>query len=99
MDPNNFDFMLGRELEDDVVDVEEVELGGNSNLLVSTNADVIDVQDDTVVEVGQNTKNRLKRKVPPRAPKPKKEPRKRYRSPFWDHFNEIKEGTVTKWAE
>ncbi|KAE9456767.1 hypothetical protein C3L33_11331, partial [Rhododendron williamsianum] len=57
---------------DDIIDqamfrvyVEDVELGGNSNPPVSTNADVIDVQDDTVVEVGQNTENRLKRKVPP----------------------------------
>ncbi|KAG5548953.1 hypothetical protein RHGRI_014356 [Rhododendron griersonianum] len=60
MDSYNFDFTLGGELEDDVVDVEEVELGGNSNPLVSRNANVIDVQDDTVVEVGQN---RLKRKI------------------------------------
>ncbi|KAF7142682.1 hypothetical protein RHSIM_Rhsim05G0198700 [Rhododendron simsii] len=90
MDSSNFDFTLGGELEDDVVDVEEVELGGNSNPPVSTNADVIDVQ-DAVVEVGQNTKNRLKRKVPPRAPKPKNEPEKRYRSPYWDHLNDIKE--------
>ncbi|KAF7150091.1 hypothetical protein RHSIM_Rhsim02G0147200 [Rhododendron simsii] len=99
MDSSNFDFTLCGELEDDVVDVEEVELGGNSNPPVSTNADVIDVQDDTIVEVGQNTENRLKRKVPPREPKPKKEPGKRYRSPYWDHFNEIKENEVTKWAE
>ncbi|KAI8559435.1 hypothetical protein RHMOL_Rhmol04G0173600 [Rhododendron molle] len=81
---------------DDVVDVE---LEGNSNPPVSTNADVIDVQDDTIVEVGQSTGNRLKRKVPPLAPKPKKEAGKRYRSPYWDHFNDIKEGGVTKWAE
>ncbi|KAI8555481.1 hypothetical protein RHMOL_Rhmol05G0176000 [Rhododendron molle] len=59
MDSYNFDFTLGGKLEDDVVDVEEVELGGNSNPLVSKNADVIDVQDDTIVEVGQN---RLKKK-------------------------------------
>ncbi|KAG5528853.1 hypothetical protein RHGRI_029494 [Rhododendron griersonianum] len=58
MDSSNFDFTLGGELEDDVVDVEEVELGGNSNPPVSTNADVIDVQDDTVVEVGQNTEKK-----------------------------------------
>ncbi|KAF7143862.1 hypothetical protein RHSIM_Rhsim05G0198600 [Rhododendron simsii] len=90
MDSSNFDFTLGGELEDDVVDVEEVELGGNFNPPVSTNADVIDVQ-DAVVEVGQNTKNRLKRKVPPRAPKPKNEPEKSYRSPYWDHLNDIKE--------
>ncbi|KAF7130352.1 hypothetical protein RHSIM_Rhsim10G0102100 [Rhododendron simsii] len=94
MDPV-FDFFPGGELEDedDEVDAEEVKLGGNSNPLVSTNADIVDVQDDTVVEVGEN---RLKRKLPPQAPKPKKE---RYRSPAWDHFNEIKEGGVTKWAE
>ncbi|XP_058189242.1 zinc finger BED domain-containing protein RICESLEEPER 2-like [Rhododendron vialii] len=96
MDPDNFDFTLDRELEDDVVDVEEVELGGNSNPLVSTNANVIDIQDDTVAEVGQN---RLKRKVPPQVRKLKKEPGKRYRSPAWDHFNDIKEGGETKWAE
>ncbi|KAG5565732.1 hypothetical protein RHGRI_001598 [Rhododendron griersonianum] len=102
MDSSIFDFSLCGEPTDDVVDVqdvEDVELGGNSNPPVSTNADVIDVQDDTIVEVGQNTENRLKRKVPPRVPKPKKEPGKRYRSPFWDHFNEIKENQVTKWAE
>ncbi|KAF7139508.1 hypothetical protein RHSIM_Rhsim07G0239000 [Rhododendron simsii] len=92
MDPV-FDFFPGGELEDDEVDVEEVEVGGNSNSLVSTNADVVDIQDDTVVEVGENS---LKRKLPPKEPKPKKE---RYRSPAWDHFNEIKEGGVTKWAE
>ncbi|KAG5561269.1 hypothetical protein RHGRI_004337 [Rhododendron griersonianum] len=91
MDSSIFDFSLCGEPTDDVVDVEDVELRGNSNPHVSTNADVIDVQDDTVVEVGQNTENRLKRKVPPQVPKPKKEPGKRYRSPFWDHFNEIKE--------
>ncbi|KAF7147321.1 hypothetical protein RHSIM_Rhsim03G0092700 [Rhododendron simsii] len=33
MDSSNFDFTLGGELEDDVVDVEEVELGDNSNPL------------------------------------------------------------------
>ncbi|KAI8536124.1 hypothetical protein RHMOL_Rhmol10G0232000 [Rhododendron molle] len=92
MDPV-FDFYPGGELENDEVDEVEVELGGNSNPLVSTNADVVDVQDDTVVEI---EKNRLKRKLPPKVPKPKKE---RYRSPAWDHFNEIKEGGVIKWAE
>ncbi|KAI8560296.1 hypothetical protein RHMOL_Rhmol04G0244300 [Rhododendron molle] len=94
MDPV-FDFYLGGDLKDDAVhevDEVEVELGGNSNPLVSTNADVVDVQDDTVVEVD---KNRLKRKLPP-VPKPKKEI---YRSPAWDHFNEIKEGGVTKLSE
>ncbi|KAI8560975.1 hypothetical protein RHMOL_Rhmol04G0298500 [Rhododendron molle] len=89
MDPV-FDFHPGGELEDDEVDAEKVELGGNSNPLVYTNADV---QDDTVVKVEEN---RLKRKLPSNAPKPKKE---RYRSPAWDHFNEIKEGGVTKWVE
>ncbi|KAG5553162.1 hypothetical protein RHGRI_011134 [Rhododendron griersonianum] len=95
MDPD-FDFFPSGELEDDAVDEVdevEVELGGNSNPLVSTNADFVDIQDDTVVEVEEN---RLKRKLPPQVPKPKKE---RYRSPAWDHFNEIKEGGVTKWAE
>ncbi|KAF7148660.1 hypothetical protein RHSIM_Rhsim03G0100100 [Rhododendron simsii] len=88
-----FDFYPGGELEDDEVDAEEVELGGNSNPPVSTNADIVDVQDDTVVEVGEK---RLKGKLPPQAPQHKKE---RYRSPAWDHFNEIKVGRVTKWAE
>ncbi|KAF7145906.1 hypothetical protein RHSIM_Rhsim04G0141100 [Rhododendron simsii] len=92
MDPV-FGFYPAGELEDDKVDAEEVELGGNSNPLVSTNANVVDVQDDIVVEVKEN---RLKRKLPPKEPKPKKE---RYRSPTWDHFNEIKEGGVTKLAE
>ncbi|KAG5549420.1 hypothetical protein RHGRI_014684 [Rhododendron griersonianum] len=95
MDPV-FDFFPGGELEDDAVhevDEVEVELEGNSNPLVSTNADFVDIQDDTVVEVEEN---RLKRKLPPQVPKPKKE---RYRSPAWDHFNEIKEEGVTKWAE
>ncbi|KAI8554479.1 hypothetical protein RHMOL_Rhmol05G0102500 [Rhododendron molle] len=95
MDPV-FDFYPGGDLEDDAVhevDEVEVELGGNSNPLVSTNADVVDVQDDTVVEVEEN---RLKRKRPPQVPKPKKE---RYRSAAWDHFNEIKEGGVTKLGE
>ncbi|KAI8564477.1 hypothetical protein RHMOL_Rhmol03G0184800 [Rhododendron molle] len=94
MDPV-FDFYPGGDLEDDAVhevDEVEVELGGNSNPLVSTNADVVDVQDDTVVEIEEN---RLKRKLP-LVPKPKKE---RYRSPAWDHFNEIKEGGVTKLGE
>ncbi|KAF7134784.1 hypothetical protein RHSIM_Rhsim08G0083100 [Rhododendron simsii] len=92
MDPI-FDFYLGGELEDDEVDAKEVELGGNANPPVSTNADIVDVQDDTVVEVGEK---RLKTKLPPQVPQPKKE---RYRSPTWDHFNEIKVGGVTKWAE
>ncbi|KAF7149503.1 hypothetical protein RHSIM_Rhsim02G0100400 [Rhododendron simsii] len=92
MDPV-FDFYPGEELENDDVDAEEVELGGNSNPLISTNADVVDIQDDTVVEIEEN---RLKRQLPKKEPKPKKE---RYRSPTWDHFNEIKEGGVTKWAE
>ncbi|KAI8535569.1 hypothetical protein RHMOL_Rhmol10G0184600 [Rhododendron molle] len=50
-----FDFHPGGELEDDVVDSEELQLEaeGNLNPAVTTLADVVNVEDDTVVKVSQ----------------------------------------------
>ncbi|KAF7125028.1 hypothetical protein RHSIM_Rhsim12G0047200 [Rhododendron simsii] len=48
-----FDFHPGGELEDDVVDIEELELEGNPNPAVTTLADVVNVEDDTVDKVNQ----------------------------------------------
>ncbi|KAI8548268.1 hypothetical protein RHMOL_Rhmol07G0260600 [Rhododendron molle] len=48
-----FDFQPSGELEDDVVDIEELQLEaeGNPNPAVTTLADVVNVEDDTVVKV------------------------------------------------
>ncbi|KAF7124855.1 hypothetical protein RHSIM_Rhsim12G0091200 [Rhododendron simsii] len=64
-----FDFHPGGELEDDVVDIEELELQGNPNPTVTTLADVVNVEDDTVQKVNQvREKKTKKRKFPPQTP-------------------------------
>ncbi|KAF7113208.1 hypothetical protein RHSIM_RhsimUnG0150000 [Rhododendron simsii] len=93
-----FDFHPGGELEDDVVDIEELELQGNPNPVVTTLANVVNIEDDTVDKVNQGRRKTKKRKLPPQTrqgPNPKKD---RYRSPAWDHFEQIKEGGET-WGE
>ncbi|KAF7130199.1 hypothetical protein RHSIM_Rhsim10G0144400 [Rhododendron simsii] len=47
MDPV-FDLSIGGEPKDDVVDIEELELEGNGNLVLSTVADVINVENHTL---------------------------------------------------
>ncbi|KAI8543964.1 hypothetical protein RHMOL_Rhmol08G0258200 [Rhododendron molle] len=88
-----FDFHPGGDLEDDVVDIEELKLQGNPNLAVTTLADVVNVEDDTVDKVNQVRGKTKKRKLPPKTPKGPK-PQKN-RSPAWDHFEKIKEGDET----
>ncbi|KAI8526102.1 hypothetical protein RHMOL_Rhmol13G0282800 [Rhododendron molle] len=65
-----FDFHPGGDLEDDV-DIEELQLEaeGNPNPAVTTVADVVNVEDDTVVKVSQVRGKTKKRKRPPKSPK------------------------------
>lgn len=93
-----FDFHPGGDLEDDVVDIEELELQGNPNPDLTTLADVVNVEDDTVDKVNQVREKTNKRKLPPQTPKGPKPRKDRYRSPAWDHFEKIIEGDET-WGE
>ncbi|KAE9446134.1 hypothetical protein C3L33_22092, partial [Rhododendron williamsianum] len=96
-----FDFYPGGELEDDVVDIEELQLEaeGNPNPVVTTLADVVNVEDDTVVKVSQVRGKTKKRKRPPKPLKGSiPMPKGRLRSPAWDHFEKIIEGDET-WGE
>ncbi|KAI8552716.1 hypothetical protein RHMOL_Rhmol06G0288400 [Rhododendron molle] len=88
-----FYFHPGGDLEDDVIYIEELELQGNPNPDVTTLADVVNVEDDTVDKVNQVREKIKKRKLPPKTPKGPK-PQK-YRSPAWDRFEKIKEGDET----